>query len=203
MAERLTQELGRPPTFKEVLGTAELSDTNRNTVQTQYYNWKSENHPSRNPVQSRQDQPLTCPAPAPTEVDDGDPKWSSLLKNGFTYVSDWQVASHGGLSLDRPIPDQPGLYAFVLEDEVVYVGVTHRTLHARMGDYRRGHALQRTSNRLNDMIQAELEQGRCVRVLVATPEDTTWNGLPCNTAAGVEVGLIALFKPRWNKRGAS
>ena len=35
-------------------------------------------------------------------------------------------------------------------------------------------------------------------MLIATPAPSTWNGLPVNTAAGLEAGLIRPIGPDWN-----
>jgi hypothetical protein len=40
-----------------------------------------------------------------------------------------------------------------------------------------------------------------VKVLVATPEPSEWNGLPVKTAAGLEAGLIERIGPIWNIMG--
>ncbi len=36
----------------------------------------------------------------------------------------------------------------------------------------------------------------------ARPEPQQWNGLPVNTSAGLEAGLIRLIRPEWNMLGA-
>jgi hypothetical protein len=90
---------------------------------------------------------------------------------------------------------------FVVNDEVVYVGVTRRTLVKRMNDYRRGHPGQRTSSRIKKLIHETLAGGTAVRLLYAVPDNSTWNGLPVVVAAGLEAGLISMFRPKWNKIG--
>lgn len=81
-----------------------------------------------------------------------------------------------------------------------YVGVTLRSLQGRMGQYRRGYPRQRTSFRINGLIRATLQAGKSLKIVVATPKNSEWNGLPVNTAAGLEVALIQAIRPEWNKQ---
>jgi hypothetical protein len=94
------------------------------------------------------------------------------------------------------------VYALVLDDVVAYIGLTLSGLQKRMDQYRRGHKRQRTSARVKTLIAASLETRRRVKVLAATPEPSEWNGLPVNTAAGLEAGLIQAIRPEWNIQGA-
>ena len=96
----------------------------------------------------------------------------------------------------------PGVYAFVVDDIVVYVGLTLSSLQGRLDQYRRGHETQLTNARINDLIAQTLSGGKRVKVLVATPEPLEWNDLPVNTAAGLEAGLIEMIQPAWNIKGA-
>jgi len=50
--------------------------------------------------------------------------------------------------LNAKAPARPGVYAFLVDDVVVYVGLAQRGFRMRMGHYRRGHARQRTSARV-------------------------------------------------------
>ncbi len=104
----------------------------------------------------------------------------------------------GSIRFTGRVPDEPGVYAFVLADIVVYVGVTLRSLQARMRQYRRGDPRQRTSARINGRIKSALEAKQALKVLFATPKHSDWNGLPVSTASGLEVGLIQAIRPQWN-----
>jgi excinuclease UvrABC nuclease subunit len=106
------------------------------------------------------------------------------------------------LELDAKAPRRPGVYAFVLDGTVVYIGLTRTTLSGRLGGYRRGHPGQPTNARLNPLIVDALKKGKRVSVLIATPSESKWNDLPVNTAAGLEAGLIEMIKPLWNILGA-
>jgi len=123
-----------------------------------------------------------------------------LLDAGFIRLGTW-TSVEGKIALETPAPKTPGVYAFVIDGPVMYVGVTHASFHQRMGNYRLGHSGQKTSSRINLTLIDELATGRTVEIYLATPEPSIWHGLPVNTAAGLEEGLIQQFTPPWNVRG--
>lgn len=57
--------------------------------------------------------------------------------------------------------------------------------------------------RVKGLIAAALAIKQRVDVLVATPDAQTWNGLPVNTSAGLEGGLIRRNLPAWNMHGTN
>ena len=130
------------------------------------------------------------------------PPGDVLLKAGFRHLGEWQLAGQGELELNAQAPIEPGVYAFLVDGWVRYVGLTQTGLRARMGHYRRGHKRQRTSARVKVLIADALAEGKTVRVLIATPGPLEWNGLPVITAAGLEAGLIRMMRPDWNMLGA-
>lgn len=134
------------------------------------------------------------PIAAPLTVD-------MLLAAGFTRLGAWR-AGDNGFELEVPAPKRSGVYAFAIDGTVQYVGVTQATFHQRMYQYRRGDPGQKTNARINPAIAAELAAGRMVEIYLAMPEPTTWCGLPVNTSAGLEEGLIRRFALPWNVRGA-
>ena len=136
--------------------------------------------------------------PAPRE----DTSWTVLTDAGFQFIGEWTQDPESQIRLDAKAPTAPGVYAFVVDDIVVYVGLTLSGLKTRMDQYRRGHKGQRTSSRINGRISQTLREGKKVKVLVATPEPQEWQELPVNTAAGLEAGLIEMIRPSWNIRGA-
>lgn len=135
---------------------------------------------------------------------ESEPAKSSYLlsSGGFKRVGEWRLAGDGGFDLTDPAPKEPGVYAFVLDDEIVYVGLTLTGLHTRMGHYRRGYENMATSKRVNGLILEALRAGGKVEVLVAMPRPAEWHSMPVNNAAGLEAGLISHLLPRWNIRGA-
>ena len=144
-------------------------------------------------------EPVTVDAaPPPRE----DTSWEVLTQAGFQLIGEWAGNAEGAIMLNAQAPAAPGVYAFVVDDIVVYVGLTLSGLRGRFDQYRRGHEGQRTSARINERIAETLRQGKPVKVLVATPEPLEWQDLPVNTAAGLEAGLIEMIRPSWNIKGA-
>lgn len=130
--------------------------------------------------------------------------WEVLVQSGFHDLGEWLPRGDGEFELSAQVPAAPGVYAFVVDGWVRYVGLTQTGLRTRMSHYRRGHVRQKTSARVKGLIKAALAEGKQVRVLIAVPEeDSQWNGLPINIAAGLEAGLIRMIRPVWNILGAS
>lgn len=125
---------------------------------------------------------------------------SVLLAAGFQPVGVWQLVD-GKLELSAKASTAAGVYAFIVDEAVAYVGVTQNGLQTRMDQYRRGHTRQRTSARVNALIRKAVEGGKTVAVMTVVPPSLEWNGLPIDGAAGLEVGLIRLVQPHWNMRG--
>jgi excinuclease UvrABC nuclease subunit len=117
-------------------------------------------------------------------------------------LGEWRLAN-GKIELDSRAPAKPGVYAFVLDGVVVYVGVTQNGLRTRINQYRQGHSGQRTSARVNGLIRQALEAGQRVAAMIAIPPALEWKGLPVDGSAGLEVGLIELIQPVWNMRGVT
>ena len=126
-----------------------------------------------------------------------------LLDAGFKLLGNWTQPAPSEILLNAKAPNDPGVYAFILEGVIVYVGLTQTGLRTRLDHYRRGHERQRTSRRVKALIATALTEKKRVEVLIAIPPAMDWNGLPINTAAGLEMGLIKSIKPVWNILGAS
>jgi len=95
----------------------------------------------------------------------------------------------GNFRVSASAPVESGVYAFTVDDVVLYIGLAQRGVRTRMGHYRQGHKRQKTSSRIKALIAENLEKGKRVKVLVALPGGALdWNGLPINIAAGLEVG---------------
>lgn len=145
--------------------------------------------------------------PVVVEVDDEtdsspETSWEVLLRAGFHFLGEWR-GENEDFQIDAKAPIGAGVYSFVVDDVVMYVGLTQRGLRSRLDAYRRGYERQKTNARVKALIQESLAAGKRVKVLVATPATAEWNGLPVNTAAGLEAGLISMIQPAWNILGVS
>ena len=72
----------------------------------------------------------------------------------------------------------------------------------RLYFYRRPGITQRSSLRLNGVINAELLAGALIEVLTAMPADLERKGLPIHGSAGLELGLIKKYGLPWNIRSS-
>ena len=125
-----------------------------------------------------------------------------LLSCGFQHAAHWVSGDNGGVVLSEPLPKLPGVYAFAIAGVVQYVGLASMGLAKRIYFYARPGATQRTSLRLNAMLQEHVAASTIVQVYIALPSDGTWNSLPVDFSAGLELGLIRTFDLPWNKRSS-
>ena len=145
---------------------------------------------------------ISTPSSAPKRLDHVEP-WSvqRLMDAGFVLIGDCSLMDENGFSYSAAAPAIAGVYAFAVDGWIKYVGLTRNTLRGRLGHYIRGHKGQKTSAHIKGRILEKLHEGLSVQVLVATPPNFEWNGLPVDGAPGLETGLIRLIKPEWNRQG--
>jgi excinuclease UvrABC nuclease subunit len=95
-------------------------------------------------------------------------------------------------------PRQCGVYVWVLGRRIVYVGYAWN-LRNRLNAHRRN-AFRKLKHPRRHLIELArvLKAGNRVRIFITTPRQRRYNGLPVNTALGLEDGLIGRLKPAWN-----
>jgi hypothetical protein len=130
-------------------------------------------------------------------------KLNRLKSAGFSSIGIWRQGEH----ISPKAPKEPGVYAFVTQGEVMYVGSSKgspkRTSRKRIGEYETnqdGNADDRLVHReIAEVhkIKGEIE----VYTLVLSPWKLYWNALPIDLVTGLEAGLIRDFDPKWNRRG--
>lgn len=100
--------------------------------------------------------------------------------------------------LTGEFPRQCGVYAWVLGRQIVYIGYAWN-LRARTNSHRCNacRKLKHPRRHLIELAKA-LKGGERIRIFITTPKPRKCNGLPVNTALGLEDGLIGLLKPAWN-----
>lgn len=125
---------------------------------------------------------------------------SKLLDAGFHLLGNCELADDK-FGYSAQAPSGPGVYAFAVDDEIKYVGLTRFGLRTRLGHYVYGHKAQKTSARVKGLILEALKAGQMVEVLIVQPPELEWNGLPVDGPAGLETGLIRLIRPDWNQQG--
>ncbi|RVD44125.1 GIY-YIG nuclease family protein [Mesorhizobium sp. M4A.F.Ca.ET.020.02.1.1] len=124
-----------------------------------------------------------------------------LTAAGFERLGTWVADGAGGIGLDTSAPRDAGVYVFVVDGLIKYIGVSRAGIRSRMSNYRLGQAGQKTSARVNQIIKECVTAGTVVEIYIAMPPALEWNGLPVITAAGLEAGLIKMIQPPWNKMG--
>jgi len=125
-----------------------------------------------------------------------------LIQTGFSKVGNW-VRDGNNINLDCDIPQKPAVYAHIVDGNKYYIGHASVGLRGRLRFYARPSTSQRTSFRINGLINKKLCQGHKVWVIAAFPKASEWKGLPVDTVVGLEGGLIRSIRPPWNKRGIS
>jgi len=128
-------------------------------------------------------------------------KLEQLLGLGFETLADWKLGGPTEIILEPKPPRKPGVYAFILDSRVVYVGVSERDLRNRLGFYAKPASTMSTSIRVKKLILDALMSGRLVSVAIMTPEETSWKGLTLPMHTSLEAGLIREIRPAWNLQG--
>ena len=100
------------------------------------------------------------------------------------------------------VPNRSGVYAFVVDGIVQYVGVAARSLAQRLYGYARPGPTQTTNRRVNALLLRLLGEGTEIEVLCACPPDLEWNGFVISGSVGLEAGLILRHHLPWNIRGS-
>ena len=86
-----------------------------------------------------------------------------LLDSCFVEVGCWTVSEHR-INPPANLPAKRGVYAFAIEEQVMYVGLASRSIKQRLGFYARPGASQRTNVRLNAMIRELVDEGATIRI---------------------------------------
>ena len=126
-----------------------------------------------------------------------------LLALGFEEAGEW-LQTQAGIScvLSRHSTQSSILYAFVSQNQVLYIGKSIRMLKQRMYGYQKPGPSQRTNIVNHANIKQSLTNGDPVLVYVFAPqEQLRYRGIPVNLAAGLEDTLISTVQPIWNRAG--
>ena len=127
-----------------------------------------------------------------------------LLVGGFVRAGAWQmVAGVFQRESADTLPAKPGVYAYVVDGRVCYVGSAQRGLRTRLRHYEIAKTL-RTVHRVRTEIMnliADAKHAHKVEIFIFVPEPLYWRGLPIDMVLGVEEGLIRELRPIWNRRG--
>jgi len=130
---------------------------------------------------------------------------TELLKFGFRHVGDFFLKGEKiQFSLTNHKGDR-GSYAFVVDQNVKYVGVTKNTLYARMNGYRNPGPSQETNKRINPKIAEAgkvqiyfLPGSEIAKFVTIIRRNEIGEQIPTDMST-FERFLISMFEPEWNR----
>ena len=112
-----------------------------------------------------------------------------LIVGGFTHADDWRLKPDGSRAVFcGEAPKEAGVYAFLVDGVISYVGSAQIGIKIRLRRYVLADN-KRTSMRVRQAIEAELQVGRTVEVFAIVPEPINCRGLPIDPVVGLEEGL--------------
>ena len=126
----------------------------------------------------------------------------TLLEAGFSHAGHWRKDEKYTINTSERLPTHQGVYAFSVNGVVQYVGLATMGLSKRLYFYKKPGSSQKTSIRLNGLIQSAVKNSIIVNILISNPEDLEWKGLPVHGCAGLELGLIKKYNLPWNLRSS-
>ena len=123
-----------------------------------------------------------------------------LTAMGFAPCGEWTAQDDKlVLKLTACANARNVLYAFVIEDAVMYIGKTVTTLKTRMQGYRLPSSTQSTNIRNNRTLRQVIESGKLVTIYVLPDNGLLhYGGFHVNLAAGLEDSLVRDMRPPWN-----
>ncbi|MHB1426895.1 MAG: GIY-YIG nuclease family protein [Gemmataceae bacterium] len=129
-----------------------------------------------------------------------DEKLAKLEDIGFTYVGCWKSIEDGiDCELSELADYRNALYAFSVEDELMYVGKTTQTIRKRLAGYRNPSSTQATNEKNNKNIRKALKGDKRVDIYIFRDMGLMhYGGFHLNLAAGLEDSLILDLEPLWN-----
>lgn len=124
------------------------------------------------------------------------------LKNiGFKLVGHWIIKDEKIFPQIHSFNHEKNiLYAFIVLDEVKYIGKSSQSLSDRLKGYINPGKTQHTNIRNNAKIKEILSTQNNVSIYVFTAGSQNYKGFNLSLAAGLEDSIIETIKPKWNKR---
>jgi hypothetical protein len=133
-----------------------------------------------------------------------------LSNIGFEQIGEWNITNAGGIdySINKHkegfLRINNALYAFALDNEVMYIGKTTKSIKKRFVGYVKPGNSQATNAKCHKAILKLLKADKKIEIWSFAPIiPFQILGFEVNLAAGLEDDLINKFKPKWNNRRAS
>ena len=129
-------------------------------------------------------------------------KVMQLRAAGFAELGRWQLDVNSFPHIVGDFPREPGVYSFIVDNEVLYVGSAQNGLKGRMRRYNRPNNDGSNVTYMRPLIRATLLDGAEVKVFARTMKSSiVSDGVQLDSIAGLEEGLIRAWQPDWNRRG--
>jgi hypothetical protein len=127
-------------------------------------------------------------------------KLTRIKTIGFTRAGCWKLADQElAFELNELATARNVLYAFVVNEALMYVGKTIQSLRARMAGYKTPGPTQSTNIKNNGHIREALAEGKGVEIHVLPDNGLLhYGGFHVNLAAGLEDSLVRELAPPWN-----
>lgn len=123
-----------------------------------------------------------------------------LLHIGFRYVGEWYLANKKlGFTLLSENDSHHLLFAFVSENEILYIGGITMSFQRLLYSYRKPSATRCSCSILNTLISGHLQDGGIIEIYALPDHGLLHVGTSCiNIASVLEDSLILDLKPKWN-----
>ena len=122
---------------------------------------------------------------------------------GFHKVGEFTLPNEDlDIKIDKEIDSPNVLYAFVSEDEPLYIGKTTKGLERRMNSYIKPGSTQTTNIKNNKKIKEVLKNKKTVELYALPDLNALGFGIfHLNLVAGLEDDIIRKIAPEWNQVG--
>jgi hypothetical protein len=128
----------------------------------------------------------------------------SIKELGFKEAGKWELKGNKTRANFVVESKEKTLYAFVVDEVVVYIGATSRALNQRMSNYSGGDK-KGTNAKMHKRIKGIIDNGKSVLIYTMSSDDIEKNIEKFITlidfAAGLEKSVIRGLDPKWNKHG--
>ena len=123
-----------------------------------------------------------------------------LLHMGFRYVGEWYLVNKKlGFTLLSENDSRNLVFAFVSENEILYIGGITVSFRRLLYGYRKPSGTQSSCAILNTLISGHLQGGGIVEIYALPDHGLLHVGNSCIDLASVlEDSLILELKPKWN-----
>jgi len=129
---------------------------------------------------------------------------SRLINIGFEEKGHWILDKTAKFKLtisDNDLNCKKVLYAFIIDNEIMYIGKTIQTIRKRFYGYINPGNTQVTNIRINEKILNELKNKKQIKIYIFQSKSKEYETFNLNLSAGLEDDIILQTNPIWNING--